>query len=219
MRALLLGALAAVLISGCASQGATSPSQGGSQSPEDATQSPAPSTQVVRGQIGEPMDVGPSTIELVDVHKSPPNPEGYEGAFIVVEVDVTNERKQPAEMPTELSWYLHDSEGRSYAPDPMDGYAASYTQGDLKSIELVYDPINPGFTLHLVETYNVGTEPAPESYTFQGGDPICPQCSKLFKVQIPGDLEPSTPPSTSSASATASSSSVSSSASASASAQ
>jgi hypothetical protein len=183
--------------------------QEGRQSHEKSTQSAAseaPVQQAVRAEMGEPVDVGPSTIEVVAAHKTQPNPaKGYEGkhfegTFVAVQVDVTNDRKKPFEIPMDLPWYLYDPQGRQYAPDEL-GYTATYTFAREKLMYAEEQPlVNTAATVHLAQAYPVVPEPA-RHYILQGSDPACPQCAKMFKIRIPGDLMPPEAPSSAPATA------------------
>jgi hypothetical protein len=181
-----------------------------SEAREKAPQSAAPALpqKVVKAQMGEPVDVGPSTIEVVAAHKTQPNPaKGYEGkhfegTFVAVQVDVTNDRKKPFEIPMDLPWYLYDPQGRQYAPDEL-GYTATYTFAREKLMYAEEQPlVNTAATVHLAQAYPVDPEPV-EYYILQGSDPACPgeACAKMFKIRIEGDLMPPEAPSSAPATA------------------
>lgn len=200
----------ALLIAGCGSgtnPAREKPQEGRHQrSYEKAPRSAESVPKAAKAEMGQPVDVGPSVIEVVAAHKTQPNPaKGYEGkhfegTFVAVQVDVTNDRKKPFEIPMDLPWYLYDPQGRQYAPDER-GYTATYTFAREKLMYAEEQPlVNTAATVHLAQAYPVDPEPA-RHYILQGSDPACPQCGKMFKIRIEGDLMPPEAPSSAPATA------------------
>ena len=198
MKRLLFTAATALLVAGCGGTAVQQP-QEDHQTSEKTSQSAAAVQKVVKAHMGKPVDVGPSVIEVVAAHKTQPNPakgydgKHYKGTFVAVQVDVTNDRKKPFEIPMDLPWYLYDAQGRSYAPDEK-GYTATYTSAREWLDYAEEQPlVNTAGTVHLAQAYPVAPEPV-DHYILQGSDPACSQCGKMFKITIDGDIPPPEPP-------------------------
>jgi hypothetical protein len=118
-----LGLLVLFLMAGCG-QDSKARSDGSSQAAASQEKEPsqAPSDTLIKGEIGEPMDLGPSTITITEAYKTRPNPpmgydnKHFEGPFLLVVFDYTNNQKQPVEVSgTEAPWWIEDSKGRQFS--------------------------------------------------------------------------------------------------------
>lgn len=147
--------------------------------------SPNPA-QPVKGDVGEPVDVGTATILVSEAFKTENNPkvasQKYEGTFVIVFLTYTPEGKQPVQIPDPLPLTLEDSEGRSYATDEEQGIAGSYAYKRDLGLSEELPTVNPGVPWKTVVAFPV--PPDASGFTLRGGDFDCPQCGKGFEIDL-----------------------------------
>jgi len=201
------------LLEGCGSvqgSGATSEKQGSDKAPVHNGEGNPNAVKPIQAAVGEPMDIGPSTVEVTGVYQSGENPPTgygghYNGTFVLVTLDYTNNRNAPVDVGPYMPLTLRDSKDRQYFTDDEEGYGATTALADnLDSPEEV-PTANPGTTVHTFEAFSVSGEPG-VSYTLYGSDLVRPQAGKPFEVDLGENLSHPTPPCSAPATAIASAS-------------
>jgi hypothetical protein len=173
---------------GCTGGGDASESASG-DSESEAKQSPKPRPpKIIRGEEGDVIDIGPSTLKVTGALKTATDPKAggiqYEGRFVIIKYLYTNQLKHPVSLPPDTSWTLHDHQERYFGTEDQQGIIGSFSYKT--GIAFLEEGLtaNPDIPLEIAEAFQI--PPDAEGLVLRGRDLHNPKASEVFEIKLDG---------------------------------